>query len=81
MREVEVGVALVVQLEECQERPVTGVVEDVAEPGVAVTGVAGLDVHEREPHRLGVEAVRRRQVAGGDGDVMECPWSGSSKYS
>ena len=49
---------------------VAGVVEQVAGPALLHVR-DGLDPHELEAHGLGVEAVGRVEVAGGDGDVVK----------
>ena len=64
----EVTQRLVVELEHREHRPVAGVVERVAGPA-APGRLEHVDLGEREPDRLGVEAVGRRQVLRGDGQM------------
>ena len=49
---------------------VAGVVEEVTGPPGSGVG-RGFDLHELEAHRLGVEAVRRVEILGGDCYVVE----------
>ena len=70
-RGIEVGKGLVVEIPYREQLAVAGVVEQMTGPAGLLEGGCGLGLHEREAHRLGVEAVGRVEVAGGDGDVVK----------
>ncbi len=71
MRGIEVGDRVVVEIPHREQLAVAGVEEHVARPAGLLERRRGLDLHEREAHRLGVEGAGRVEVAGGDRNVVE----------